>query len=90
MVITAKTGPGSYSYPDPVAYIKQLRVLLPRDEDLGRAVNPSISKAVDVIAEVNGIPKTSKIGNSATAIVNGALKPLAVQGERTTLQFSVP
>ncbi len=88
VVITAKSGPGSYKYPDPVAYIKQLRVLLPRDEDLARAVNPSISKAVEVIAEVNGIPKTSKIGQSATAIVNGALKPLAIQGERVTLQFS--
>lgn len=88
VVITSKSGPGSYSYPDPVAYIKQLRVLLPKDEDLARAVNPSITKAIDVIAEVNEIPKTSRVGQSATTIVNGALKPLTVQGERVTLQFS--
>jgi hypothetical protein len=89
-VITAKTGPGAYKYPDPGAYLKALRVLLPRDEDLARAVNPSISKAIEVIAEVNDIPKTSKVGQSATAIVNGSLKPLTIQGERVTLQFSMP
>lgn len=90
IVITSKSGPGSYQYPDRPGFFKALRTLLPKDEDIAEAVTPSMSKAVDVIARVNGIPKTSKIGNSATAIVNGHLKPLAIQGERVTLQFSTP
>jgi len=88
VVITSKTGPGSYSWPDPLGVITEIRRLLPADKDFARVVKPSVSKLIDVIAEVENIKKTSKVGNSATAIVNGHIKPLGVQGERVTLQFS--
>lgn len=87
-VITTKVGPGSYSYPDPVAFFKALRVVVPRDDDLARCVSYSMTKTRDVVAEVNQIPKTSKKGMSAQTILDGHLKPLTEQGERVTLQFT--
>lgn len=86
--ITAKTGPGAYKYPDPVAFFGALRRRLPEDSQLAKAVKFSMTAARDTIAEVTGLPKTSKRGESAQSVVDMELKPLAEQGTRTVLQFT--
>lgn len=88
VVITAKTGPGSYKYPQPAAFLAALRRRLPTDEDIAPALSFSISRARDAIAEKLGLPKTAKVGESGDSIVAAELKPLAEQGTRTVLQFS--
>ena len=85
--ITAKVTGGSYSYPDPLAFLRALRRRLPDEAQLAKAIKFSMSGARDVIAEVTGLPKTSKRGESAQAVVDAELKPLAVQGEKTVLMF---
>jgi len=88
VVITAKTGPGSYKYPRPAEFLAALRRRLPSDEDIAPALSFSISRARDAIAEKLGLPKTAKVGESGDSIVAAELKPLAEQGTRTVLQFS--
>ena len=88
VVITAKTGPGSYKYPQPAEFLKALRKRLPSDEELAPAISFSISRARDAIAEKLGIPKTGKKGETGDSIVAAELKPLAEQGTRTVLQFT--
>lgn len=88
VVITSKSGPGSYKYPRPAEFLAALRRHLPTDEEVALAISFSISKARDAIAAKRGIPKTSKVGESGDSIVASELKPLTEQGTRTTLQFS--
>lgn len=88
VVITSKSGPGSYKYPRPAEFLAALRRRLPEDADLAPAIGFSISKARDAIAEKFKLPKTSKLGESGDSIVASELKPLTEQGTRTTLQFS--
>jgi len=87
-VITIKTQGGSYSFPDPVAFYRETRKLIQNDDVYAATVKPSVSKTIDALADVLGIPKTSKAGPSAKSTFDGALRPLCEQGTKEILVFS--
>jgi hypothetical protein len=88
--ITIKEEGGSYSFPDPVGFYVATRKILPDDAAYAGTVKPSVAKTKDAIAKSMGIPKTSKKGNSADAVFDGALRPLCVQGVRKKKVFTAP
>lgn len=86
--ITRKIQKGSYSVPDPVAFMNAVRVVLPQDEQIARVMTPSMTRIKDEIAAHMDIPQTSKHGQSAEAVFNGHLRPLVEQGEKRILVFT--
>ena len=86
--ITVKTSAGSYSFPDPVAFYRKTRELLPDDAAYAATVKPSVTKTKEAIAKAFDVPKTSKKGDSAEAIFDGALRPLCEQGTKETFVFT--
>lgn len=85
--ITIKTQGGSYSFPDPVAFYRETRKLIPDDAVYAGTVKPSVTKTVDALAKVYGLPKTSKAGPSGRSTFDGALGPLVEQGTREVMVF---
>lgn len=85
--ITIKTQGGSYSFPDPVAFYRETRKLIPSDEVYATTVKPSVTKTVEALAKVYNLPKTSKAGPSGRSTFDGALGPLVEQGKREILVF---
>lgn len=82
--VTTKTTKGSYDVPDPVAFYRKARSLIPSEELFAKTLSFSMSATKDAIAEVTGLPKTSKKGESAESKFDAELRPLTVQGTRTT------
>lgn len=76
-----KTEGGAYSFPDPVAFDAKARAMIPA-EKYAACVKPSVTAIKDAIAEVRGVPKSSKNGESAASIWNGEFASLVVQGTR--------
>lgn len=87
-VITIKEEGGSYSFPDPGAFYRATREIITDDDKYAQTVKPSTTKTREVIADVMGIPKTSKKGVSAQSVFDDRLKPLTVQGVREKLVFA--
>jgi hypothetical protein len=85
--IRIKVEGGSYSYPDPVAFYNATRARIPEDAKYAATVKPSMTALKEVLAEVTGLPKTSKKGESVASIIDSEFKPLAVQGTRERLVF---
>lgn len=85
--ISRKIQGGSYSIPDPVAFLAAARTVLTSEESIARSFTPSITRIKDEIAAVMDIPKTSSQGNSAEAVFDGLLRPLVEQGEKKMLVF---
>lgn len=85
--ITIKEQGGSYSFPDPVGFYRATRQLLADDADYAATVKPSVTKTKEALAKVMGLPKTSKKGDSAQSVFDGALRPLCEQGKREVLVF---
>jgi len=86
-VITIKEEGGSYSFPDPGAFYRATREIIADDDKYASTVKPSTTRTKEVIAEVMGIPKTSKRTASAQSVFDDKLRPLAVQGVREKLVF---
>lgn len=87
-VITRVTQKGVWKVNDKQAFFSAMRGLLPKDEQIARVVNPSMTALKDEIAAVMKVPKTSKEGVSAAGIFELTLAPLATQGVRQIVQFS--
>jgi hypothetical protein len=85
--VTIKTQGGSYSFPDPVAFYRETRKLIPDDAVYAGTVKPSVTKTVDALAKVYGLPKSSKAGPSGRSTFDGALGPLVEQGTKEILVF---
>lgn len=85
--ITQTSRPGAYKVPDPVAFFGKLRTILPQDEQIAKVVSPSMTRIKDEIAEVRGLPKTSKRGESGASVFDAELRPLVEQGESKVLIF---
>lgn len=85
--VTIKTQGGSYSFPDPVAFYRETRKLIPDDAVYAGTVKPSVTKTVDALAKVYGLPKSSKAGPSGRSTFDGALGPLVQQGTKEILVF---
>ena len=86
--ITMKIQGGSYEFPDKPAFYAALARLIPDPAKRAQALKFSVTESKNLIAEVRGIPKTSKAGVSAASVFDQELRPLCVQGERRVLQFS--
>ena len=86
-VITRVTQKGVWKVNDKQAFFSAMRGLLPKDEQIARVVNPSMTALKDEIAAVMKVPKTSKDGVSAAGIFELTLAPLATQGVRQIVQF---
>jgi hypothetical protein len=84
---TIKTENGSYEFPDPVAFYRATRDLLPNDEDYAMTVKPSVTKTKDALAKAHGIPKTSKRGQSAANLFADCLGHLCTQGTREKIVY---
>lgn len=87
-IITRVTQKGVWKVNDKQAFFSAMRGLLPKDEQIARVVNPSMTALKDEIAAVMKVPKTSKDGVSAAGIFELTLAPLATQGVRQIVQFS--
>lgn len=85
--IRIMTEGGSYSYPDPHAFYRATRNRVPDDAKYAATVKPSMTALRAVLAEVTGLPKTAKKGESVASIIDSEFKPLAVQGVREKLVF---
>lgn len=86
--ITMKTQGGSYHFPDPVAFYRETRKLIADDAVYATTIKPSVTKTVEALAKVYGLPKTSKAGPSGRSTFDGALGPLVEQGTKEILVFS--
>lgn len=88
---TIKEEGGSYSFPDPVAFYRESRKLLPEDEIYATTVKPSVTRTIDALGERYQLPKNSKNGPSArTMLQDSPLGSLCVQGKREKIVFHRP
>ncbi len=78
--LSCTTRPGPIKVPDPVAYDRKLRIVLPEDDARAVCYRPSKDRVIDQIAKIRGIHKKSKKDEvDATSIYNAHLAPLTVQ-----------
>lgn len=86
--ITRKIQRGSYTVEQPVEFFKAAKEMLVTDEHLTAIYKPSMTRLVEEVAVVLGIPKSGKSAMTAQGVVDAKFKPFVTQGERRILQFS--
>lgn len=87
-IITRKIQRGSYSVPDPKKFFAAFQTILPSEESLIAAYDPSMTRAKDEIARVMDVPKTGKAAVTAESVFDAHLRPHVEQGERRILVFT--
>lgn len=88
ITITRRMQPGSYEVPDPVAFFKAVRTLLPSDDQIAKVAKPVMSRIQDEIAVAMDLPKTSKDKPSAKSVFDAHLRPLVNQKDKRMLVFT--
>lgn len=86
--ITIKEQAGSYSFPNPGAFYRATREIIADDDKYAATVKPSVTATKKAIAEVMGIPQSSKKGASGQSVFEEKLRPLVEQGTRKIKVFA--
>jgi hypothetical protein len=61
---------------NPLGYYQNLKIALPSEEAQAKCMSFKKAEAIEQIAVLRGIPKTSKDGESATAVYSAVLEPM--------------
>lgn len=85
--ITMTTRGGAYEVTDPDGFLSAMQRHIPTERERFDVVKPSMTKLREKIAEVKGIPKESKKGESAKGIVDSDFKPFTTQSVSKMLVF---
>lgn len=87
--ITIKQENGSYKVPDKPKFFRELRTLIPNEDQLANALSFSMTSAKEGIATAMNIPKSGKKAPvTAEGVFDAKLRPLVEQGVRLKFVFS--
>lgn len=85
--VTRKIQRGDYTVPDPVAFMRAVRTLLPHDDTIAKVYTPSMTRIKDEIAATMKINKGGAQAVTAETVFDGHLRPLVVQGDKRILKY---